>query len=60
MPSKKPHFALRTSRKLMDKFRYIAEYNGRSANKELEQLVIKHVYQFEKEHGPIPIDDDKE
>jgi hypothetical protein len=60
MPSKLPHFALRTSRQLMNKFKYVAEYNGRSANKELEQLVKQHVGQFEQAHGVIPLRDDEE
>ena len=42
----------------MDKLKYIADYNGRSANKEIEQLVIKHVRDFEKENGQININKD--
>ena len=37
MPSKLPHYALRIPTPTMDKLKYIAEYNGRSANKEIEQ-----------------------
>lgn len=46
-------FGLRVPRELLDKLKYIADYNGRSANKEIEQLIIKHVNDFEKENGPI-------
>ena len=53
MPSKLPHYALRIPVSLMDKLKYIAEYNGRSANKEIEQLIIKHVADFEQTHGEI-------
>jgi len=37
----------------MDKFRYIAEYNARSCNRELEHLIKKQIDEFEKEHGKI-------
>lgn len=53
MPSKLPHYALRIPVETMDKLKYIAEYNGRSANKEIEQLILAHIAQFEKEHGTI-------
>ncbi|PWT40845.1 hypothetical protein DKZ34_04705 [Limosilactobacillus reuteri] len=58
MPSRKPFFSLRIPVELMDKLKYIADYNGRSANKEIEQLIIKHVNNFEKENGPININKD--
>ncbi len=53
---KNPHYALRIPTPTMDKLKYIAEYNGRSANKEIEQLILKHIASFEKEHGDIPAD----
>ena len=40
----------------MDKLKYIAKYNGRSANKEIEQLILKHIKAWEKEHGEITFD----
>lgn len=55
MPSKLPHTAIRIEPELMKKFRYVAEYNGRSANKEIEQLIRKHVQEFERTHGPIEL-----
>lgn len=58
MASKYPMFGLRIPRELLDKLKYIADYNGRSANKEIEQLIIKHVNNFEKENGPININKD--
>lgn len=57
MPSKLPHYALRIPKATMDKLKYIAEYNGRSANKEIEQLILKHIAQWEKENGNITFDD---
>jgi len=47
-------YTLRVNRELFGKFRYIAEYEGRSANKEIEQYIKQRVRAFEKEHGEIP------
>lgn len=57
MPSKLPHYALRIPVTTMDKLKYIAEYNGRSANKEIEQLILAHISSFQQEHGEIILDD---
>lgn len=46
-------YTLRISRALLDKFGYIAEYEGRTKNKELEQMIKKRIAEFEKEHGKI-------
>lgn len=51
-----PRYTLRISRMLLDKIAYIAEYEGRTKNKEIEQLIKKKVEEFEKEHGKIEID----
>ena len=55
MPSKLPHYALRIPTSIMDKLKYIADYNGRSANKEIEQLIIAHIANFERQNGPIDL-----
>lgn len=49
-------FTLRTNPDILKKFRYIADYDGRSANRELEVLMKKHITEFEKEHGQITFD----
>ncbi len=49
-------FTLRTDAELMKKFRYVAEYNARSANRELETLMRGHVKEFEERHGRIVFD----
>ena len=54
---KHPHYALRIPTATMNKLKYIAEYNGRSANKEIEQLIIKHIENFEKSEGEITFDE---
>ena len=55
MDDKLLRYTLRVDRLVFQKFRYVAEYNGRSANKEIEQYLKKIVADFEKEHGKIEI-----
>ena len=49
-------YTLRVNRILFQKFRYIADSEGRSANKEIEQYLKRRVAEYEKEHGEIPIE----
>lgn len=49
-------FTLRIDLELLKKFRLAAENNARSANRELEFLMKKHVADFEREHGTIEKD----
>ena len=46
-------YTLRVPQSLLDKLSYVAAYEGRSKNKELEQMIIKRIRQFEAEHGKI-------
>ena len=48
-------YTLRVNRELFGKFRYIAEFNGRSANKEIEQFMKRRVLEFEKQNGQIEL-----
>jgi len=48
-----PHFTLRITRYLHEKLAYIAEYEGRSKNKEVEQLIRKRIIDFETKNGEI-------
>lgn len=57
MPSKLPQFTIRIDPVMLKKIRYVAEYNARSANREVETLIKKHIEDFEKEHGEISLDD---
>lgn len=50
-----PRFTLRISQTLLSKIAYIAEYEGRTKNKEIEQLIKKHIEDFEAIHGMIEI-----
>lgn len=49
-------FTLRTEAELLKKFRFVADYNGRSANRELEVLMKKHIAEFEATHERITFD----
>lgn len=46
-------YSLRIEGTLLDKLGYIAEYEGRTKNKEIEQLIKKRIAEFEKEFGEI-------
>ena len=46
-------FSLRIDSEILKKFRFVAEYNARSANRELEVLMKQHINEFEKIHGKI-------
>ena len=59
MNDKLLRYTLRVDRVLFQKFRYIAESEGRSANKEIEQYLKRCVTQYEKENGQIPLAYDK-
>ncbi len=56
MEDKLLRYTLRLDRHLFAKFRYIAEYEGRSANRKIEQMIKKRVEDFEKEHEEIKLD----
>ena len=51
------HFGLRIEDELLRKFRYVCEYDGRSANGKILYMIRRCVEDFEKEHGPIDLDD---
>lgn len=55
MEDKILRFTLRVDRRLFQKFRYVAEAEGRSANKEIEQFIKRHVAEYERQHGKIDL-----
>ena len=55
-----PRYTLRIPQVLLDKLGYIAEYEGRTKNKEIEQLIKKRIAEFEAVHGSIQEDNTKE
>lgn len=50
------HFGLRIEDELLRKFRYVCEYDGRSANAQILYMIRKCVQEYEKEHGEIKLD----
>ena len=56
MKNEQSKFTLRIDSELLQKFHYVAEYNARSANRELEMLIKKHISEFEKQHGKITLE----
>lgn len=57
MASDLPRYTLRMPKEYLQKIRYIAEENGRSANKEIELMVKQRIKEYEQENGPINLDD---
>ena len=51
----KARYTMRIDRDLLEKFGYIAEYEGRTKNRELEQMIKCRVVAFEKEFGEIEL-----
>ena len=52
-----PRYTLRVSQNMLDKLAFIASYEGRTKNKEIEQLIKKRIAAFELEHGEITKED---
>ena len=48
-------FTLRIPRELLLKLGYIADYYGRTKNKELEQMIRSRIKSFESQHEVISI-----
>ena len=60
MKDEMSRFTLRVPQELLDKLGYIAEYEGRTKNRELEQLIKRRIREFESVNGPIPEGDDQQ
>lgn len=55
MASDLPRYTLRIPQTYLDKIRYIAEENGRSANKEIELMIKQRIKDYEDTHGEIVV-----
>lgn len=53
MKDDKSRYTLRVAPELLEKLGYIAEYEGRTKNRELEQMIKRRIADFEAEHGTI-------
>lgn len=49
------HFGLRVDGDILAKFRYVCGYEGRSANSQIIQLMLKFIADYEKENGKIDL-----
>lgn len=58
--SKMARFTLRIPKELLDKFGYVAEYEARTKNKELEQMIKERIISFEQQHGEIELREESE
>ena len=48
-----PRYTLRISREMLDKIGYIADFNGRTKNKEIEHIIKKYINDYERMYGFI-------
>ena len=55
MADNKTRYTLRIEAELLEKFGYIAEYDGRTKNGELLWMIRRLIAQFEQEHGEIEL-----
>ena len=55
MPSKKPITVLRLDDDVRYKLQYIADDNFRTINAEVTRLILKHIAEYEHEHGEIQL-----
>lgn len=53
-----PRFTLRVSPSTLEKLAYIAEYHGRTKNKEIEFILKKQITEFERLYGIIETESD--
>lgn len=56
MPSNKPQFVIRADQHIIDKIKYIAEKNERSATQEIVYLIKREIEHYENERGEIIIE----
>ena len=47
------HFGLRISNDLLRRFRFVCEFDGRSANAQILFLIRQHIAAYESQHGKI-------
>ncbi len=52
---KYPRYTLRVSNEVLFKLAFISDFYGRSKNREIEYVLRKHISDFEKKYGVIPV-----
>ena len=53
------HFGVRVEDEVLEKFKYVSGYYGRSANAQLVQLMLRFIAAYEKDHGEITLEQDE-
>lgn len=48
--------SIRIDEKMLNKLHYVADYEGRSANSQINILIRDAIENFESKHGEIPIE----
>ena len=56
MPSYKVQQGFRLDHDTIEKLRVIADGENRSLNNMVETILMRHIQQYEAEHGPIDLD----
>ncbi len=59
MPSKRQVTVLRLDDDVRYKLQYIADDNFRTINAEVTRLILRHIAEYEKEHGEIKLPENK-
>ena len=49
------NYCLRVDGDILAQFRYVCGFEGRSANAQIIQLMLKFIADYEKEHGKIQL-----
>ena len=50
-----PRYTLRVSKEMLFKLAFVSDFYGRSKNREIEYMIKKHIEEFEKKYGEIPV-----
>lgn len=54
-----PQIAFRCDKEMIKKLEYIADKNTRTRNQEMKHIIKQYVELYEKEHGPIEIEEEQ-
>ena len=54
---KRTHLSIRMDAELHDKLQCVAAYVGRSMSRQILYLITACIREFEKEHGPIDLEE---
>lgn len=52
-PHRNPHYTLYIRETTMDELEYIVGHNGRSTNREIEQLTLAHIASYGRVRDPV-------